>query len=166
MEHSESRDKLFNQFQQNRLSVTCNYIDQLLKDIEEVLNTTASKSPFPKYVPDISPVQRKEIEEYVARFRARLVRALESVQAPLPIGKISALHSLQTSLSCIDIAVEELKPRYMRGYGELPVQAQEALNGIVTELSEVVRQFNSYLTSISHQTVSEGPDSSTAKERK
>ncbi len=160
MEHSNSQEKLFNEFQQNRLSVTCNYIDQLLKDIEEVLNSTASQSPFPKYVPDISPAQRKEIEDYIAGFRVRLVRVLDSTQIPLPIGGISALHSLKTTLSCIDIAVEELKPRYMRGYGELPPPAQEALNGIVTELNDLVRQFNSYLASIVPSMASGGPNSS------
>jgi hypothetical protein len=155
MERSNGQGKLFNEFQQNRLSVSCNYIDQLLKDIEEVVNSTASQSPFPRYVPDISPAQRKEIEDYIARFRVRLVRVLESVQIPLPIGSISALHSLKTTLSCIDIAVEELRPRYMHGYGELPPPAQEALNGIVAELNDLVRQFNSYLASIVPSTASD-----------
>src|SRR5215472_100041 len=148
MDGSNAQDRLFNEFQQNRLSVTCNYIDALLKDIEEVLNSTASKSPFPKYVSDISPAQRAAIEDYIASFRARLVRVLETVRVPLPGGRISAVHSVRTTLSCIDIAVEELRPRYMRGYGELPEAAQEALNGIVADLSDVVRQFNGYLLSI------------------
>jgi len=161
MEHSNSRDNLFNEFQQNRLSVTCNYIDQLLKDIEEILTSTASKSPFPKYTPDISPAQRKEIEDYIARFRVRLVGVLDSTQIPLPKGRISALHSLKTTLSCIDIAVEELKPRYMHGYGELLPAAQEALTRIVAELNELVQQFNAYLASIASSAASESGNSST-----
>jgi GTP-binding protein EngB required for normal cell division len=140
-------DQLLNQFQRNRLAVTCTYIDKLLKDIEEVLNATASKSPFPKYVSDISPTQRRVIEDYISRFRAQLLRVLEGMSILPPTAKIGAVHSLRTALTFIDIAVEELKPRYMRGYGEVPESAQETLNGIVAELDGLVRQLNTYLAS-------------------
>jgi ElaB/YqjD/DUF883 family membrane-anchored ribosome-binding protein len=166
MEGSNAQGKLFNEFQQNRLSVSCSYIDGLLKDIEEVLNSTASKSPFPKYVSDISPAQRSTIEDYIARFRGRLVNVLKSVQVTLPVGNISAVHSLRTTLSCIEIAVEELKPRYMRGYGELPAEAQEALNRIVAELNELLQQFNSYTASLVPQITSERPEPFATGERK
>lgn len=136
---------MFNEAQRRRLSVTCAYIDKLLKDVEEVLNASASKSPFPKYLSDISISQRRVIEDYIARFRAQLLRVLEGVQIPVPPAHISALHALHTSLTFIDIAVEELKPRYMRGYGELPANAQEMLNGIVAELDSLIRQLNTYL---------------------
>jgi GTP-binding protein EngB required for normal cell division len=147
MGSSHNPEQLLNEFQRNRLSVTCSYIDKLLKDIEEVLNATASKSPFPKYVSDISPAQRRVIEDYIARFRSQLLRVLEGMRIPVPAARISAVHSLRTSLTFIDIAVEELKPRYMRGYGEVPEKAQESLNGIVAELDGLVRQLNAYLAS-------------------
>jgi GTP-binding protein EngB required for normal cell division len=140
-------EQLLNEFQRNRLSVTCTYIDKLLQDVEEVLNATASKSPFPKYVADISPAQRRVIEDYIARLRAQLLRVLEGIRIPVPPARISAVHSLRTALTFIDIAVEELKPRYMRGYGEVPESAQETLNGIVAELDGLVRQLNTYLAS-------------------
>lgn len=145
MNASNNPGNLFNQPQRNRLSVTCAHIDKLLKDIEETLDATASKSPFPKYVSDVSPTQRRVIEDYIARLRAQLLRVLEGVQIPVPNARISASHSIYTSLTFIDIAVEELKPRYMRGYGDVPTTAQEMLNGIVAELESLVRQLNRYL---------------------
>lgn len=147
METFNNPADLLNQFQRNRLSVTCTYIDKLLNDVEEVLNSTASKSPFPRYINDISPAQRRVIEDYIARFRAQLLRVLEGMQIPLPSSRISAVHSLHTNLTFIDIAVEELKPRYMRGYGDVPKKAKEALNGIVAELDGLIRQLNTYLAS-------------------
>jgi hypothetical protein len=46
----------------------------------------------------------------------------------------------------VDIAVEELKPEHMRGYGEVPPAAAVALNGIAGELHGLVRQLDDYLT--------------------
>ena len=56
-----------NPSQRQRLLVTCKHIDKLLGDIEETMNAAASKSVFPNYVGDITPLQRKTIEDYIAR---------------------------------------------------------------------------------------------------
>ena len=41
--------------------------------------------------------------------------------------------------------MEELKPQYMRGYGELPEAAATELNGIVGELRGLVSKLDRYL---------------------
>ena len=108
-----------NEYQQRRLSVTCRYIDNLLTDIEAVLWASASKSPFPKYISDISPAQRRVIEDYIARIRSRLVRTLESQDILIEPPSIPATRALYMSLTFVDIWIEELRPKYMRGYGEV-----------------------------------------------
>ncbi len=143
---SENTDGL-NEFQERRLSVTCRHIDKLLSDIENVLWQSSSKSPFPKYIPEIPPAQRRVIEDYIARIRQRLVRALASQNIPLEPPSIPARRSLHTTLTFIDIAVEELRPRYMRGYGEVPSQAAAELNGIVGELQSLVSQLDAFVQS-------------------
>jgi hypothetical protein len=42
----------------------------------------------------------------------------------------------------MDIAAEELKPQYMRGYGAVPAEAALELNRISSELQQLVRQFH------------------------
>jgi hypothetical protein len=66
-----------NENQQRRLIITCQYIDKLLSDIEQVLHSTASKSPFPRYVVDITPAQARVIEDHICRLRTQLLRALD-----------------------------------------------------------------------------------------
>lgn len=134
-----------NDNQKRRLRVSCEYIDKLLSDIESVLNTSTSGSPFPKYRDDLSLAQRKVAQDYIARIRAQLVRVLEGQEVPLSNERIGARHALRTTLEFIDIAVEELKPKYMRGYGELPAAVVPELNGIVGELQAVVKKFSAYL---------------------
>jgi GTP-binding protein EngB required for normal cell division len=141
----KSREAL-NPFQANRLRVTCQYIDKLLGEVEEILNSTASKAAFPTYAADILPAQRRTIEDYIARVRAQLVRVLEGQRIAREKPSIPASRAVHVHLGAIDIAVEELKPKYMRGYGEVPEGVATELNGIVGELSGLVQRLDRYLS--------------------
>ena len=48
-------------------------------------------------------------------------------------------------LGAIDIAAEELKPKYMAGYGVVPESVATELNGIVGELSGLIGRFDRFL---------------------
>jgi len=137
--------RTLNEHQQRRLLVTCQHIDGMLSDLEAVLNQSVAKSAFPKYIPDIPPAQHSTINDYIARLRAQLKRVLEGQGIPLPHPFISASHAARVSLQFVDVSVEELKPRYMRGYGEVPPQAAIELNGIVGELQGLVSKLDRYL---------------------
>ena len=140
-----SRETL-NPFQANRLRVTCQYIDKLLAEIEEILYSTTSKAAFPRYATDILPAQRRTIEDYIARVRAQLLRVLEGQGIAREKSSIPASRAVHVHLGAIDIAVEELKPKYMRGYGEVPETVATELNGIVGELSGLIQRLDRYLS--------------------
>lgn len=135
-----------NESQARRLRVTCQYIDKLLGDIDGVLNTTASKAAFPRYSPDIAPAQRRTIEDYMGRIRAQLVRVLEGQGLPKEEPSIPASRAVHVMLGAVDIAAEELKPKYMRGYGDVPESIATELNGIAGELRSLVLRLDRYLS--------------------
>jgi GTP-binding protein EngB required for normal cell division len=135
-----------NESQVRRLRVTCQYIDKLLGDIESILNVTASKAAFPRYSSDISPAQRRTIEDYIGRVRAQLIRVLEGQGIPGEKPQIPASRVVHVMLGAVDIAVEELKPKYMRGYGEVSESVATELNGIVGELAGLVSRLDRYLS--------------------
>jgi GTP-binding protein EngB required for normal cell division len=141
----KSREAL-NPFQANRLRITCQYIDKILAEIEEILNSTGSKAAFPRYAEDILPAQRRTIEDYIARVRAQLVRVLEGQRITRGKPSIPASRAVHVHLGAIDIAVEELKPKYMRGYGKVPEGVATELNGIVGELSGLIQRLDRYLS--------------------
>ena len=62
-----------------------------------------------------------------------------------PAAEIPVSRSLHAVLTFIDIAVEELKPEYMRGYGEVPAAAAVELSGIAGELRGLVSQLDRYV---------------------
>ncbi|MGA8341723.1 MAG: dynamin family protein, partial [Candidatus Sulfotelmatobacter sp.] len=109
-------------------------------------NVSASKLAFPQYAPDLTSAQRRVIEDYIGRIRAQLVRVLDGQNIERPRADIPVTRSLHSTLTFVDIAVEELKPEYMRGYGEVPPAAAVELNGIAGELQGLVRQLDHYLT--------------------
>ncbi len=136
---------LLNEFQARRLRVTCQYIDKLLSEISEILHTSSSKAAFPRFLPDIAPAQSRTIEDYLVRLRAQLVRVLDGQGIPRENPSIPASRAVHVALGTIDIAVEELKPHYMHGYGDLAEAAATELNGIVGELRGLVSKLDRYL---------------------
>jgi len=135
-----------NEYQARRLRVTCHYIDRLLGEMEEILSVASSKAAFPRFSSDVAPAQRRTIEDYIARLRAQLVRVLDAQCIPREEPPIPASRAIRVTLGAIDVAVEELKPRYMTGYGDLPEAAATELNGIVGELRGLVSELDRYLT--------------------
>jgi GTP-binding protein EngB required for normal cell division len=134
-----------NDSQQTRLRITCQYIDKLLSEVEDILQAASSRSPFPRYVVDLNPAQIRLIEDHVRRLRLQLVHTLEWQQMkPLP-PEILATHAVLTNLTFVDIAVEELKPHYMRGFGPVPDDAVRELNGVVHELRALITGMERYL---------------------
>ncbi len=134
-----------NPSQRQRLLVTCKHIDKLLGNIEETLNAAASKSVFPAYIGDILPQQRRTIEDSVARFRQQLLQVLAR-QSLAPEGpRISAAHAIYVDLTFIGIAITELDPHYMRGYGAVSEQGATDLRGAVAELQSTVKELHGFL---------------------
>lgn len=138
-------DESLNDFQARRLRVTCQYVDGLLGEIEQILTAAHSKAAFPRYSADIAPAQRRTIEDYISRVRAQLVRVLDGQGLKREEPSIPASRAVRVTLGAIDIAAEELRPRYMRGYGDLPERAATDLNGIAAELQSLIHRLDRYL---------------------
>lgn len=134
-----------NQNQQRRLRISCQYIDKLLVDIEEILHQATSQSPFPRHVIDVSPAQIRMLEDYIRRIRSQLVHAIAWQNMKPEPSDIPATRALLSYLTFIDIAIEELKPKYMRGYGAVAEDAVDELNGVVHELRSAVDAMQGYL---------------------
>ncbi|MFZ0312127.1 MAG: hypothetical protein WAL85_05420 [Candidatus Korobacteraceae bacterium] len=142
--------------QRQRLLITCKHIDKLLEDMEETMNATASRSVFPGYAADITAQQRKTIEEHIARIRRQLLDVLATQSLAPEEPHISASHAIHVGLTFVEIAIAELAPRYMRGYGPISQEAAADLDEIVTELQSGVKEFHRYILQ---------PDSDDERER-
>jgi predicted GTPase len=134
-----------NDAQRRRLSITCKYIDKLLCDIEQVLHSAESTSPFARHVVDITPAQTRVIEDHIGRLRSQLLQALDWQHMKPDRPEIPVTRSVMTDLAFVDIAIEELRPSYMSGCGAAPEDAVSELNGVVHELRSLVGSMERYL---------------------
>jgi GTP-binding protein EngB required for normal cell division len=121
------------------------YVDDLLSDIESVLVSSASKSPFPKYRADLSPVQTKVIRDYIAQIRAQMLQVLKSQGISPPDPDVPATRSVRVNLVFADIAIDECRPDALRGYGEVPPSRIPELNGLVEEIRSLLRKVGTYV---------------------
>ncbi|MDK2916654.1 MAG: hypothetical protein PWR25_1211 [Euryarchaeota archaeon] len=124
-----------NEHQARYIRSTCEYIDRLLIDIESILNASASGSAFPRYSSDLTSLQRRAIEDVIARLRARLVRILDDLGIARVRPAVPASRAIRGSLIAIDIAAEELRPKYVRRYGDIP-------RGMATELEDIAGELH------------------------
>jgi GTP-binding protein EngB required for normal cell division len=136
-----------NPSQQHRLVVTCQYIDRLLTDLEEAFTEAQSGSPFGRYTNDLAPAEQRLVRDYIARLRTQLLRILDGQDLPAAPRRTALRWAILTHLAYIDVAVEELGPRYMRGYGAVPPEAASVLDGIVEELHATIGQLTRSLSS-------------------
>jgi GTP-binding protein EngB required for normal cell division len=124
---------------------TFQHLDNLLADALQALSSAEAPSPFQRYVPDSLPIQRKVMADYIASLRGTMVRILERHGMAVPKAHISSIWAFQTKLSSARTAVEELAPKYMRGYGDLPDEAAHDLEVLRTQIMEVIDRMSRFL---------------------
>jgi hypothetical protein len=134
-----------NEAQQRRLLSGARYADKLLSDVEAILNASESKTIFPKYRSDLSPSQAKLIRSSVARFRDQLARVMDGLGIVHGGPAFGSLHSIRVTLGFVQIAVQEMAPRYLRGYGEVPEEAVPQLQGVCAELEGLLKRLDASL---------------------
>jgi hypothetical protein len=134
-----SNHKQLNEPQKRHLAATCKYIDSLLTDVESALHPSASVSLFNRYVMDVTPAQILAIEAHIHSLRAHLARILDELRIIPEQPKLAITQLVLTDFSFINAAVEELMPRFMRGYGAIPDDAMKELNDMVQQIQVLVR---------------------------
>lgn len=131
-----------NEAQQRRLLSNAQHADKLLSEIEAILNAAESRSIFPKFRLDVTPAQARLIRNHIARFREHLGRAMRALGVQYEGPSLGALHAIRVTLAFIRIAAQEMAPRYLRGYGELPEWAAPQLQGLASELEGILESLD------------------------
>jgi GTP-binding protein EngB required for normal cell division len=134
-----------NEAQRRHLLSNARYADQLLSDVEAILIASESKSIFPKYVPDVSPAQVKLIRNYITRFRDQLGRVMDGLGIVHQGPGFGSIHSIRVTLTFVRIAVQEMAPHYLEGYGKLRESAAPQLQGLCAELEGLLERMGGFL---------------------
>lgn len=131
---------------QRHLYSTFQYVEQLLSAAERILAEAGKLSPFQQYSQDSTPSQRKVFEDYAFHLRKTMDRILEEQRLPKRPPVSGALWAAQCQLGFAEIAVIEIDPKHMRGYGPLSEEDICALEKIVAELGSELKRLTSCLS--------------------
>ena len=128
------------------LLATFRHIDGLLSEVEHVLATAGPTSPFAEYTQDSTPVQRKVVHDYIQRVRQAMGYAMNDLGLPRPAPVCGALWAASGQLNFAHIAVAEIEPQHLLGYGALSEADIQAIAGVAAELNAAIERLIAYLS--------------------
>lgn len=106
------------------------YLDELLAKTQAACGVARTSRLFYRYELDVPQAGLASILEGVARFRRQLDSFGARWGLDLPAQQVLSSHALAVDLQFLDIALEEMSPSSLSGYGALGddfVQEYEAL---------------------------------------
>jgi len=134
-----------NESQQRHLLVTFQHVDNLLSEAEHIMASASSALPFHEYWQDTTPIQRKVTHDYVARFRETMRRVLEELNISPREPVSGALWAARGHMGFASIAIAEIEPEHMRGYGEFSDEDARKMDKVVAELNAELDHIRDYL---------------------
>ena len=129
----------------NALLSTCLYMESRLNEMEPLLAQAKRPSPLDRHVHDLSPAEAKVMEDYFARIRSTMVTCLQKHGIPITVDRVSLRWSLQTSMIDLSIAVAEVAPQRLGGYGELDDAGRQEVLSMQQELDRLLDRVMAYL---------------------
>ncbi len=122
-----------------RILVTFQRVDELLSQSLHIL-VRAQSNARSRHVQDISASKLPRIENHMELIRRQMSSFLERFHISLPERSAPASWIIKTNLTSIDMALEDLNPRKLRGYGDMDSTAAGELTHTLQEIRRLVNQ--------------------------
>jgi hypothetical protein len=118
-----------------RLLSEFRHVDELCAEMLTLCEADPSGSPFEEIVQDLPEGSRTELRQNVEKLRKLMLQILTDREIPVERQQIRSAHAVRVRLHLIEIALEDLRPERMRGYGALTPAARQELLDIIETLS-------------------------------
>ncbi|NPV04632.1 MAG: hypothetical protein HPY67_07860 [Syntrophaceae bacterium] len=122
-----------------RLLSEFRHMDELCTEMLMLCEARPTGSPFEEIVQDLPEASRAELQQRVESLRQRLRQILADRRIPVETQRIHAAHAVRVRLHLLEIALDDLRPERMRGYGALTPAGREELLEIIETLSAALR---------------------------
>ncbi|MEP0844107.1 MAG: dynamin family protein [Phycisphaerae bacterium] len=137
-----------NEHHQRHIATTLRHIDGVFAEIEGILAALGSGSPLSPYAPDVEPMQRGVVEDHLHRIREEMVEAMKRLGIPLDGRRTSACWSIRNHLLGASIAIAEMEPSHLRGYGALDAGDKTEITRVCADMERLIRRVDSYLARV------------------
>ncbi len=119
-------------------------IHRHMADLEAMLCQSTS-SPFSQYTHDLSPAESRLVQDYFARLRTTMLACLQEADIPLDMQRTSLRWAFQCGINFLNIAVAEMAPERLRGYGLVDEAGRAQVIKIQENLSRLIDRVSAYL---------------------
>jgi hypothetical protein len=121
-------------------------IQNRLEEMECLLAQGGGSFPLRGYVNDLSPTEVKAMQDHFARIRGALLTCLEKHGVPPDVRRTSLRWALQARMTGLDIAVAEMGPERLRGYGSLDDAACREIVDMQQNIYQLLDRANACLS--------------------
>jgi hypothetical protein len=121
-------------------SILLGFLDlhRRMAELEAAIAQCGNSSLFSQYVGDLSATEMKVVQDHFARLRTTMLSCLQEIGIPLDVRRTSLRWTLQVAITFLNIAVAEMSPERLRGYGALDGAAAKAVIKIQQELHGLI----------------------------
>ena len=121
------------------------HLDEMLTEVDRCMEGKRFSSTLSDRYTALHPEKKEELRRCIAHVQETMCRILTEKGISVEGILLVIVHSIDTSLTFMDMSAEEIRPRHMRGYGELSMEATDELNAIATELQKLFKQMRDIL---------------------
>jgi hypothetical protein len=132
-----------NPAQARSVRATFTHVSNLLEGVLRLAR--GDVTPFDRQHPDLKPEEAHEVVTLVASIRERMLEAMTQLGVPLPEADGSARWTAHTALSFAEIALADLTPGELRGYGSVDDKAARLVTTIASDLQRLVTRAHEVL---------------------
>jgi hypothetical protein len=136
---------MFNDNHQRYLATRLLHLDESIAEALQKLAPPEEGALSQRYVADASLAQRRILQDYQAQLRFVIRRFIQQYQIPQRRTAVSGLKAFHVALTFAQIAVEELRPSYMAGYGALDAPDAQAADRLSADLQALLARMSAYL---------------------
>ncbi len=135
----------FNDSQRRSVLICLLDLHRRMAEMEATVAHSVIPSPFSEFVDDLSPTEGQVVRDYFARIRTTMLACLEEAGIALEVRRTSARWSLQVGMTFLSVALAEMSPERLRGYGPLAAAAESSIVKIRQDLQRLIDRVGAYL---------------------
>ncbi len=132
-----------NEHHKRRLLSTFEHANELLNRCLDAVNP--GPGHYSRYVQDMSDSDIRWIESYLEKIRDQLHDLLLRFEVEIPKPSIASSWVIKTGLISLDIALEDLSPHKLKGYGSVDTVTAKELTWALQEIRRLLNQMFAFL---------------------
>jgi len=134
-----------NEYHRRHILSSLQHIDGQFAEIEGVMAGIGVESPLSQYTLDLQPMQRRVVEDFLRRIRREMASAAQRLGVPPGERRTAASWAIRSRLLAVSIAIAEMDPHHLRGYGDLTAEDKTEISRQCAELDRLIGRLEAYL---------------------